>query len=127
MRPYRIILVDDHILVRHGIKKILCEHAGLEVIKEAGDGVEALELMEKLHPDMIILDIQMPRLSGIEAAKKIKENWPAVKVLMLTMHKENIYLRQAQEIGVEGFVLKEDVDLVLISAIEAIRAGQTFI
>jgi DNA-binding NarL/FixJ family response regulator len=126
MRPYNIILADDHALVRRGIKKIICENPGLNVIGEAGDGTEALELLEKLAPDLVILDVQMPRMNGLEAAKRIKERWPEVKVLILTMHKEEAYLRQAQDIGVDGFVLKEDVDLVLLSAIDALRRGQTF-
>jgi len=127
MNPCRIILADDHTLVRQGIKKILAEDPGLEVIGEAVDGQEALKLLEKLRPDLVILDIQMPRMGGMEAAQKIKEIWPELKVLMLTMHKENEYLRQARKIGVEGFVLKEDVDVVLLSAIAAIRRGETFV
>jgi two-component system cell cycle sensor histidine kinase/response regulator CckA len=127
MGQYRIILADDHPIIRQGIKKILDENPGLEVIGEAGDGQEALELLEKTQPDLILLDIQMPRLSGLEAAQEVKRRYPQVKVLLLTMHKEAVYLSQAQEIGVDGFVLKEDVDLVLLSAIKALRAGKTFI
>ncbi len=126
MKPYRIIVADDHPIIRHGIKKILSEKTDLEVIGEAADGQEALELLEKTQPDLMLLDIQMPRLSGLEAASVIKRRYPQVKVLILTMHKEEAYLRQAQEIGVDGFVLKEDVDLVLFSAIDALRAGKTF-
>jgi two-component system, NarL family, response regulator NreC len=127
MGPYRIILADDHTLVRQGIKKILAENPGLEVIGEAADGQEALELLEKSPPDLAILDVQMPRMGGLEAAKRIKECFPEVKIVMLTMHKENAYFDQAQEIGIEGYVLKEDADLVLLAAIDAIRSGQTFI
>jgi two-component system response regulator NreC len=127
MKPCRIILADDHLLVRQGIKKILAEDPNLEVIGEAGDGKEALQLLENLKPDLVILDIQMPRMGGMETARKIKRNWPELKVLMLTMHKENEYLRQARELGVEGFVHKEDVDLVLLAAIDAIRRGETFV
>jgi DNA-binding NarL/FixJ family response regulator len=126
MRPCRIILADDHTLVRQGIKKILDENPGLEVIEEVADGQEAVNLLEKSQPDLVILDIQMPRMNGLEAAKMIKERFPAMKILMLTMHKEDEYLRQAREIGVEGFVLKQDVDLILLSAIEAICSGKTF-
>jgi DNA-binding NarL/FixJ family response regulator len=126
MTPYGIILADDHTLVRRGIKKIICENPGLSVIGEAADGVEALELVEQLQPDLVILDVQMPRMNGLDTARHIKERWPEVKILVLTMHREEAYLRQAQDTGVDGFVLKEDVDEVLVSAIDAIRRGQTF-
>jgi DNA-binding NarL/FixJ family response regulator len=126
MRPCRIILADDHTLVRQGIKKILDENPGLEVIEEVADGQEAVNLLKKSQPDLVILDIQMPSMNGLEAAKMIRERCPAIKILILTMHKEDEYLRQAREIGVEGFVLKQDVDLILLSAIEAICSGKTF-
>jgi DNA-binding NarL/FixJ family response regulator len=127
MKHCRIILTDDHIMVRQGIKRILGENPELEVIGEAGDGREALELLEKGRADLVILDVQMPRMGGMEAAQKIKERWPEVKVMVLTMHREKEYLEIALEIGVEGFVLKEDVDLVLLSAIEALCTGKTFV
>jgi DNA-binding NarL/FixJ family response regulator len=127
MDTCRIFLADDHLLVRQGIKRILAEDPDLEVIGEAGDGREALHLLEDLEPDVVILDIQMPRMGGMEAARQIKQGRPELKVLLLTMHKENEYLRQAREIGVEGFVLKEDVDLVLLAAIAALCRGETFV
>jgi two-component system cell cycle sensor histidine kinase/response regulator CckA len=126
MAPYRIILADDHPIIRQGIKKILSENPDLEVIGEAGDGQEALELVKRAHPDLALLDIQMPRLNGLEAAYKIKQCCPRVKALILTMHKEDAYLAQAREVGVDGFVLKDDVDQVLLAAIEALSAGKTF-
>jgi DNA-binding NarL/FixJ family response regulator len=127
MKSCRILLADDHLLVRQGIKRILAEDPDLEVIGEAADGREALKLLEELQPDLVILDIQMPRMGGMEAARRIKKSRPELKVLMLTMHKENEYLRQAREIGVEGFMLKEDVDLALLGAIAAICRGETFV
>lgn len=127
MKPCRIVLADDHPIIRQGIKKILGENPELEVIGEAGDGQEAIELLEKTQPDLILLDIQMPRLNGLEAANQIKRRYPQVKVLILTMHAEEVYLNQAQEIGIDGFVLKEDVDQVLLSAVEALCEGETFV
>ena len=127
MRPCRIILADDHTLVRQGIKKILEENPDLEVIGEAADGQEAVNLLKKLQPDLVILDIQMPRMNGLEAAKMIRERCPAIKILILTMHKEDEYFRQAREIGVQGFVFKQDVDLVLLSAVKAICSGKAFV
>lgn len=127
MRPCRIVLADDHPIIRQGIKKILGENPNLQVIGEAADGQAALELLEKTQPDLILLDIHMPRMDGLEAANEIKRRYPHVKVLILTMHKHDAFLRQARKIGVDGFVLKDDIDLVLLAAIEAILGGKIFI
>ena len=126
MSLYQIILADDHPIIRQGIRRILAEDPDLEVIGEAADGQEALELLEKAPPDLMLLDIQMPRMGGLAAAREIKAHYPDVKVLIITMHKHEAYLRQAREIGVDGFVVKDEVDQVLLAAIEAIRAGQNF-
>jgi DNA-binding NarL/FixJ family response regulator len=126
MKPCRIILADDHTRVRQGIKRILGENPDLEIVGEAADGVEVLKLLEQEDADMVILDIQMPRMNGIIAARRIKERYPGVKILILTMHKEDEYLHQVREIGVEGLVLKEDLDLVLLGAIKALQLGKTF-
>jgi DNA-binding NarL/FixJ family response regulator len=127
MNAYRIILADDHPIIRQGIKNLLSKNPYLEVIGEAADGREVLELLNQTQPNLILLDIQMPRLGGLKAAYEIKRRYPRVKVLILTMHRENAYLSVSQEIGVEGFVLKDDVDQVLLDAIEALRLGETFI
>ena len=124
---YRIILVDDHAMVRQGIKRILGEVDGLEVIAEAGDGQEVLDLLQHTAPDLVIMDVQMPRLGGLEATRRLKARHPEVKVLVLTMHKEKEYLEQALAAGAEGFVLKEDIDQVLLEAIDALRHGRRFI
>jgi DNA-binding NarL/FixJ family response regulator len=127
MAPYRIVLAEDHVLVRQGIKRIIQETGDMKVIGEAGDGLELLQLLEKISPDLVILDISMPRLRGLEVMKKIKELHPGVKVLILTMHKEKEFLRQALVDGADGYMLKEDADLELYSAIQAIRHGKKFI
>jgi two-component system, cell cycle sensor histidine kinase and response regulator CckA len=126
MEAYRIILADDHPIIRQGIKKLLGENPDLEVVGEAADGQEVLELLSQTQPDLILLDIQMPRLGGLEAAHAVKQRYPQMKVLILTMHKEDSYLSVAQEIGVDGFVLKDDIDQVLLDAISALRTGETF-
>jgi DNA-binding NarL/FixJ family response regulator len=127
MSVYKIVLADDHVLVRQGIKRIIEEYHQMKVIGEAGDGLELLEIMKKVTPDLVILDISMPRLRGLEAAERIKKHYPGVKVLILSMHRSKEYLRQALASGVDGYMLKEDADQALYSAIEAIRAGQTFV
>src|SRR5512135_3352723 len=123
---YRIILADDHALVRKGIRKILETDPHLQVIGEAGDGLELLEILEKVQPDLVVCDIAMPRLRGLEACFRIKQLYPDIKVLILSMHRSKEYMRQAKALGVEGYVLKEDADTALYEAIQAIRRGETF-
>jgi DNA-binding NarL/FixJ family response regulator len=127
MEPFRIVLADDHILVRQGLKRILEEMADLEVIGEAGDGLELLKLLEKITPQMILLDISMPNLRGIEAIHEIKALHPETKILILTMHKDKEYLYQAISAGANGYLLKEDADTELSTAVETIRRGKLYI
>jgi DNA-binding NarL/FixJ family response regulator len=125
MEGYRIVLADDHALFRLGLKKIIEGVADLEVTGEAGDGLELLSIMEVESPMMVILDISMPKLRGIEAIREVKKRFPEVKVLILTMHRE--YLHQALSAGAEGYLLKEDADRELFSAIDKIREGKSYI
>jgi len=118
METFRIVIVDDHTLVRQGLKRIIGEMADLEVIGEAGDGLELLKLLEKITPHMILLDISMPNLRGNEAIREIKALHPEVKILILSMHKEKEYLYQAISAGANGYFLKEDADTELFTAIE---------
>jgi DNA-binding NarL/FixJ family response regulator len=127
MSECRIVLADDHVLVRQGIKRILQDAPHLRVIGEAGDGLELMELLEEVTPDLVVLDISMPRLRGLEAAARIKMLYPKIKVLILSMHRSKEYLEQALECGVDGYMLKEDADLSLHSAIENVCAGKLFI
>jgi DNA-binding NarL/FixJ family response regulator len=126
VEPYKIVIADDHVLVRQGIKRIIEEDSDIQVVGEAGDGQELLSLLEKITPDLVILDISMPRLRGLEAAAIIKRSYPAIKVLILSMHRNSEYQRQAMANGVNGYLLKEDADVALFTAIEAVRAGKTF-
>ena len=127
MSRYRIILADDHVLVREGIKRIIQEDPKLGVVDETGDGLELLRLLEETTPDMVILDISMPGMGGIEAIKIIKELHPKIKILVLTMHKNKGYLYEAMNNGADGYLLKEDANDILHSAIKTIRRGKTFI
>jgi DNA-binding NarL/FixJ family response regulator len=127
MIMYKIVLAEDHVLVREGIKKIIEALPGLQIVGEVGDGLELLELLKGLAVDMVILDISMPSLPGIEVTREIKTAYPAVKVLILTMHKKQEYLNNAIAAGVDGYLLKEDAPKELLNAIEKIRQGMIYV
>ena len=127
MAPYSIVLADDHVLVRQGLKRILEAMADIRVVGEANDGVELLNLLNHVTPQMVILDIFMPNLGGIEAIHEVKRIHPGVKILILTMHKDKEYLYLALSAGAKGYLLKEDADKELFSAIEKVRQGKTYI
>lgn len=127
MSSYRIVLADDHVMFRKGIKNLLERDAGLEVAGEVGDGFELLQLIKRETPDMVILDVAMPSLRGLEAAREIKIISPEVKVLILTMHREKEYVYYSISAGAEGYLLKEDADTELFRAIEKIRSGGYYI
>ena len=124
---YRIVLADDHVLVRQGLKRIINGTGDLAVVGEASDGLELLELLSKVSPDMVILDISMPRLRGIEAIQEIRRVRPNARVLILTMHRDKEYLYQSLSSGAMGYLLKEDADQELFAAIGRIRQGKTYV
>ncbi len=127
MSTLRIILADDHLMFRQGLKKILEEKADLEIIGEANCGLDLLKLLQESVPDLVILDISMPTLRGIEAVSEIKSLRPDVKILILTMHKEREYLYQSVSAGADGYLLKEDADTELFSAIKTIQQDRVYI
>jgi DNA-binding NarL/FixJ family response regulator len=127
VRPFKILLADDHVMFRRGVRSLIQSIPNVEVVGEAGDGFELLQLMKEIHPHLVIMDISMPNLRGLEATREIKILDPGVKVLILSMHKEREYLYHALTAGAEGYLLKEDADGELISAIETLRQGGTFI
>jgi DNA-binding NarL/FixJ family response regulator len=124
---YRIVLADDHVMFRQGIKRIIEETEGLEVVGEASDGFELLQLLKNLQPDIVLLDISMPHIRGIEATREIKSLYPDVKVLILTMHRKKEYLYHAISAGAQGYLLKEDSDVELFSAVKTIRNGGFYV
>ncbi|MFP3868321.1 MAG: response regulator [Desulfobacteraceae bacterium] len=126
VKPYAIVLADDHALFRQGIRRIIEELSEVRVIGEAGDGLELLKLLKQSSPDLVVLDISMPNLRGLEAAREIKSQYPQMKILLLSMHKKKDFLQQGLEAGVDGFIVKEDADTELLQAIQAIRKGQKF-
>ncbi|MHC1742359.1 MAG: response regulator [Syntrophobacteraceae bacterium] len=127
MAIHRIILADDHQMMRQGVKRIIEARPNLKVIAEAGDGLELLRLLMDVVPDLVIVDIAMPNLRGIEAAREIKSSYPDTKILILTMHKDQEFLRQAIAAGADGYLLKEDADIELYSAIDTISRGGHYI
>ena len=127
MASYCIVLADDHVLLRQGLRRILEGITDLEVIGEANDGLELLDLLNHLTPHMVILDISMPKLRGLEAIQEIKRAHPDVNILILTMHKDKEYLYLALSAGAKGYLLKEDADKELFSAIEKIRQGKIYV
>ena len=127
MTPYRVVLADDHALFRGGVRRILEEVQGVEVIGEAGDGLALLEILKKVTPDLVVLDISMPNLRGLEAIREIKRMAPEINILMLTMHKETDFLSEALTAGASGYLLKQEADPELINAIQMIRSGKTYL
>jgi DNA-binding NarL/FixJ family response regulator len=127
MEPYRILLAEDHILFRELIKKNLGEIPNIEVVGEVSDGLQLLQSIEVLKPHMIILDIGMPVMSGLEAAKAIKKDYPEIKILLLTMYNSKEHLKHALEAKVDGYLLKENAFKDLVYAIEMIRRDKLYI
>jgi DNA-binding NarL/FixJ family response regulator len=125
--PYRIVLADDHALLRQGVKKIIEEAGDMTVVGEAGDGLQLLHLLKKETPDLVILDISMPNLRGIEATSEVKQSYPKVEVLILSMHKSKEYLYHSLNAGAKGYLLKDDTDTELLAAIETIRQGGVYL
>jgi DNA-binding NarL/FixJ family response regulator len=120
-----VLLADDHALVRRGFRRMLEDDPGISVVGEASDGKEALRLALELRPKVIVMDCAMPELSGIEASRKILESFPQAEILMLSMHSEETLVRQALDAGARGYVLKNAMDLDLVSAVKSIAAGMT--
>ncbi|MDR9502047.1 MAG: response regulator transcription factor [Desulfurivibrionaceae bacterium] len=123
----RVVLADDHALIRHGIKKIIEGEPSLSVIGQVGDGLELLNFIKDVTPDIILLDISMPNLRGIEAIAEAKKICPGVKIIMLTMHKSKQYLCHALSAGADGYILKEDSDTELLTAIDHALQGELFV
>jgi len=124
---YTIVLADDHAMFRDGIRKIIERIKDALVSGEVNDGLELLELLKRSSPNLVILDISMPNLRGLEAIREIKRTYPQVKVLVLTMHKKKEFLQQALRDGADGFLLKEDAGSELIRAVQTVRNGGKYL
>src|SRR6476646_11414056 len=126
MGTLRIMIADDHDLVRRGLKMLLESHAGWKVIAEAHSGREAVTMAEELRPDIAIIDISMPELNGIEAARKIKKISPNTEMLILSMHHTDQLVREIIETGAKGYIIKSDSDRSLVAAVEALALHKPF-
>lgn len=122
----RILLADDHTLVRQGLKRIIEEHEDWTVVAETGDGREALRQAVELKPDVAVLDIGMPQMNGIEAARQIAKRAPSVRVLIVSMHADEAHVVQAVEAGATGYLIKDSADTDLVDAITAAIRGKSF-
>ena len=123
----RILLADDHAVLRAGLRALLSAQGDLEVVGEASDGGEAVRLTQTLRPDVVVMDIGMPGVGGIDATARIKRDLPGVRVLILSMHDDRGYLRQVLRAGASGYVLKKAADTELLAAIRAAARGEVFL
>jgi len=120
-----VLLVDDHSLVRRGFRRMLEDESDMQVVGEAGNGEESIKLAKKLHPQVVVMDCALPGINGLEATRQIMEESPDTAVLMLSMHSESTWVRQAIDAGAKGYVLKNALDLELGTAIRKVAAGET--
>jgi two-component system response regulator NreC len=126
MSATRVVLVDDHTVVRKGLRSILESEEGIEVVGEAGDGRHAVELVERVRPHVVVMDVALPELNGIEALRQITRRTEGVRVLVLSMHGDGVYVQQALRAGARGYVLKDSAGFELVQAVRALREGGSF-
>ena len=123
----RVVIADDHGIVRSGLRMLIDRQVDMEVIAEAQDGIEARDLTVRERPDVAVLDVSMPRLTGLQAAREIRSHADSVRVLLLSMHDDERYFLEGLEAGAAGYVLKRAADTDLIDAIRAVADGRTFL
>src|SRR5512140_1585894 len=126
-RKIRILLADDHGVVRQGFRMILGAQPDMEITGEAADGREAVEMAEKTEPDVVVMDVAMPGLNGIEATRRIVRALPRARILALSMHKDSAYVREILRAGARGYLLKESIDSDLINAVRALSRGEAYL
>ena len=126
-RRIRVLLADDHALVRQGFRRILEDEPDIEVVGEAGNGAEAIELDEQLNPDVVVMDMAMPEMNGLHAAIEILKQRPRRRILILSMYADEQYVRNALDAGVNGYILKNAIETDLTRAVRAVAAGGQFL
>jgi two-component system response regulator NreC len=127
MKKIRILLADDHAMVRQGFRMILAAQPDMEIVGEAGNGRETVELAEKLHPDVVVMDVAMPELNGIEATRRLAVSAPRTRVLALSMYKDSVYVREILRAGARGYLLKDAIDRDLLSAVRSVASGEGYL
>lgn len=123
----RILLVDDHAILREGLRALLSYYPDVEVVGEAGDGAQALECVERLCPDIVLMDIAMPGMNGLEATRRIRQQYPNTRVLILTQYEDQPYVLPLLRAGASGYVLKRALGADLINAVRAVAQGESFL
>jgi DNA-binding NarL/FixJ family response regulator len=127
MEKKRLVIAEDHTILREGLKALLSTHPGIEIVGEAGDGREAIRLVEKLDPEMVMMDLSMPRMDGMEAIREIKRRWPKKKVLALTAHKTEEYLLTTLKAGADGYLLKDSTYQEMMTAVDSVLGGKRYL
>ena len=127
MKPITVLLAEDHQLVREGFRSLLKHETDIEVVGEAETGRQAVQLTRKLRPSVVVMDIAMPLLNGLEATRRIRKDFPQTKVLILSAHNDDAYVEQAEALGAAGFLLKQSSSHVLAKAIREVQKGKTFL
>ncbi len=125
--PLRVMLADDHTLVRAGLHKLIDSLPGVEVVGEAGDGQTLLTMVEQMHPDVVLMDIAMPGLNGLETTARLLQNNPSVRVMILSMHQSEEYVRRALRLGAVAYLLKDSAPMELELALAAVLRGETYL
>lgn len=127
MTKTRIVLADDHPVVRHGVRSLLQSDADLAVVGEASDGIETVQMVEKLQPDVLVVDLMIPGLNGLEITRQVRQRYPATRVIILSMHANEPYVLEALKNGASGYVLKDSSGTDLIQAIRLVASGQRYL
>jgi len=127
MKRIRILLADDHAVVRQGFKMILSAQPDMEIVGEAGNGRQAVEQAEELKPDVVVMDVAMPELNGIEATRRLASSAPHARVLALSMHKDSVYVREILRAGARGYLLKDSGAADLLQAVRAVASGEGYL